>query len=549
MLRRRWQKALGRSLVVAALACSLVLPALGQTPARATSSRAGGGTLTVAASTDLASLDPAIAYTDWAGYNTVHNIFDGLLDFKPGTVQLEPAIAAAMPTISSGGLLWTFTLRKGVLFQEPVNREVHAADFKYSWERVLNPKTASPGAGFFMSIVGAKEFVAGKAAAVSGIMVRGPYTLQVRLVKPYVPFKYVTAMTFASVVPREIVEMYPKDFSHHVVGTGAFRLAQWVPGQTVVLERNPRYFRAGLPHADRVVFNIGTLASTAVLQVQRGQADIPSDELSTTDYLSLTKDPQWAARIIRAPSVATTYVFLNTLVPPLTNKLVRQAIAMALNKKRITNVAQAGMAAVTGGVLPPLMPCYTPHLKTWPYNPAKAKALLAQAGYPHGFTTTIMAWGTTVAHATVAQMMQRDLAAIGITANIKMLIGSTFFSLLTTPKAVPMALAAWSLDYPDPSDFFDPILTTAAAQNGGSNWSFYSNPTVDALTAQADQELNPARRCALYHKIEQIVVTDAPWVPLWTPVHETIVSSRVAGFYISPIWYDFDFANYSVKEG
>jgi len=534
----------GKRLASALLACVLVAPALSQQPARADSSRAaGGGSLTVTTQADIPSLDPAIAY-DWTGYNTIHNIFDGLLDYKPGTLQLEPSIAASWPKISADGLVWTFTLRKGVMFQAPVNREVHASDFKFSWERILNPKTASPGVGFFLSIAGAKEYNAGKAKDVSGIKALGPYTLQVRLVKPYVPFKYVCAMTFAYVVPREIVEKYPKDFSHHAVGTGAFRLAQWVPGQKIVLERNPHYFQAGLPHLDKVTFMIGPAPNVAILQVQRGEADIPTDEIPAEDYLSLKTDPQWANKIYRIPSVAVAYMFMNTQVPPLTNKSVRQAIAMAIDKRRIIAVGTAGLGKVTGGVLPPLMPCYNPNLKTWPYDVTQARKLLAKAGYPHGFSTTITASGTSLGQARVEQVIQRDLSQIGIKAKIKMAIGSTYTTLITTPKAVQIAQTSWTLDYPDPSDFIDPILTTVASENGGSNFAFYRNPTVDALAAKADQEQDQAKRCSLYHQIEQIIVTDAPWVPLYTPEHATIVSSHVAGFYMSPIWYEFDFKYY-----
>jgi ABC-type transport system substrate-binding protein len=220
---------------------------------------------------------------------------------------------------------------------------------------------------------------------------------------------------------------------------------------------------------------------------------------------------------------------------------------MAINKKRMIAVGSAGLGTVTGGVLPPLMPCYSSGLKTLPYDPAAARKLLAKAGYPNGFSTTITASGTAVSQARVEQVMQQELAAIGIKATIKMAIGSAYVTLITTPKAVAIAQTGWTLDYPDPSDFIDPILTTQASLNGGSNFAFYRNPTVDALAAQADAELNPTKRCDLYHQIEQTIVTDAPWVPLYTPVHATIVSSHVANFYMSPIWYGFDFEYYGAK--
>jgi ABC-type transport system substrate-binding protein len=504
-----------------------------------------GGTLTATTNADFGDFDPAISYA-WANYNTLHDVFNGLLGYQPNSLTLTPDIAAGMPAVSANGLVWTFTLRHGVMFQAPVNREVRASDFKYSWERVLNPKTASPGAGFFLDIVGARAYSAGKARDVSGIEVLGPYTLRITLARPYVPFKYVCAMTFAYVVPHEIADKYPKDFSHHAVGTGAFMLSQWIQGQKLVLVKNPHYFHKGLPYLDRVVFNVGVQNSVAILQVQRGQADVPTDELNGLDYLNASSDPRWKGRIFSVPSVATNYMWMDTLVPPFTNRSVRQAIAMAIDKRRIIAVATGGLGKATSGVLPPLMPCYSSNLQGWSYNPTRARQLLAKAGYPQGFSTTILANGSSLSSATVEQVIQRDLAQIGIKADIKLATSSTYTTLISTPKAVQIGQTAWTLDFPDPSDFIDPILTSTAAVQGGSNFAFYRNPTVDALAAQADQDQNAAHRCATYHRIEQTIVGDAPWVPLYTPEHATLVSPSVTHFYMSPLWYEFDFAYYQM---
>jgi ABC-type transport system substrate-binding protein len=535
-----------RSLVTVLLIGVVLLPARGVSPVRANTAHSPyGGTLTATTSADFGDFDPAISYA-WANFNTLHNVFNGLLGYKQDSLTLMPDIATGMPVVSADGLVWTFTLRHGVMFQPPVNREVHASDFKYSWQRVLNPKTASPGATFFLDIVGARAFNAGKAKDVSGIQVLGPYSLRIRLVKPYVPFKYVAAMTFGYVVPHEIADKYPKDFSHHAVGTGAFMLSQWIPSQKLVLVRNPHYFHSGLPYLDKVIFNVGVQNSVAILQVQRGQVDVPTDELNGLDYLNVSSDSRWRNRVFRVASVATSYMWMDTLSPPFNNRLVRQAVAMAINKRRIIAVATAGLGKATGGVLPPLMSCSNPNLRAWPYDPARARKLLAQAGYPHGFSTTILANGASLSTTNVEQIIQRDLAQIGITANIKLATSSTYTTLISTPKAVPIGQTSWTLDFPDPSDFIDPILTSTAAVQGGSNFAFYRNPTVDALAAKADEEQNSAKRCSLYRQLEQTVVSDAPWVPLYTPEHATVVSPRVTKFYLSPLWYEFDFEHYQM---
>ena len=538
---------LARWVVALMLAGMALMPAYGRAVARASTAHGPyGGTLIADTQADIGDLDPAISQ-NWAAYNLLQDVFNGLLGYKPDSTVLTPDIANGWPVISKDGLTWTFTLKHGVMFQPPVNREVHASDFKYSWERMLNPKTASPGVSFFMDIVGAKEYNAGKAKDVTGIRVLGPYTLQVRLLKPYVPFKYIMASVYAYVVPHEIADKYPKDFSHHAVGTGPFMLGQWIPGQKFVLVRNPHYFHKGLPYLDKVVFNVGVQPSVAVLQVQRGEADVPTDEISGLDYLRVNSNPQWKNRIFRVPTVATQYIFMDTLVPPFNNHLVRQAVAMAIDKERIIKVATAGLGTPTQGILPPLMPCYDPTIHGWPYDPSRARALLAKAGYPHGFSTTILADVTSLSQATTEQIMQHDLAQIGIKADIKTAISSTYDTLVATPKAVAIGQNGWTLDYPDPSDFIDPILTSSAAVQGGANKAFYRNTTVDALAAAADQEFNQAKRCSLYHQAEQIIVNDAPWVPLYTPQHATVVSPRLTRFWMNPIWYEFDFAYYQMS--
>ena len=322
----------------------------------------------------------------------VPNVFEGLLGYKPQSTELVPLLAADMPTISEDGAVYTFTLRQGVKFQAPVDREVTADDFRYSWLRVLNPETASPGASFLFDIAGAQEYFEGKADDVSGIQVLDPYTLQIELAEPTAYFPYIFAMTFTMVVPHEIVDQYPKDFSQHAVGTGPFMLKTWVRDQYVEFVRNPEYWREGLPYLDGVTLKVVTQPTVAVQQIQRGEADVFTDSaIPPLDYLQLQGDPRWSNQVFSIPTLRTAYLWMNTAVSPLDNKLVRQAIAMAIDKENIIAVATGGLAQPTGGILPPGMPCYDPDLETWPYDPARARELLTEAGYPDGFSTTILA--------------------------------------------------------------------------------------------------------------------------------------------------------------
>ncbi|MFS8543257.1 MAG: ABC transporter substrate-binding protein, partial [Limnochordales bacterium] len=179
-----------------------------------------GGSMVVTFLTDVTTLDPAIGY-DWQNWSIIKSMFDGLMDYEPGTTQLRPQLAERFE-VSEDGLTYTFYLRRGVKFHN--GREVVASDVKYSLERVLTPATQSPGLGFYLTIEGAQEFVDGQAAEVTGIRVLDDYTVQFKLARPDAAFLHVLALNFAHVVPRAEVERYGADFGHNPVGSGAFKL-------------------------------------------------------------------------------------------------------------------------------------------------------------------------------------------------------------------------------------------------------------------------------------------------------------------------------------
>jgi ABC-type transport system substrate-binding protein len=531
----------------AAQSGTLIAPTTNAMQADSTPTPSYGGTLVGTTDGDIETFDPAISW-EWANWSTLPNVFEGLLGYKPQSTELVPLLAAEMPIVSEGGAVYTVTLRRGVKFQAPVNREVTADDVKYSWMRVLNPETASPGITFFFDIVGAQEYFQGEAEDVPGIRVLDPYTLQIELVAPKAYFQYIFALTFAMVVPHEIVEQYPQDFSHHAVGTGPFMLKTWVRDQYVEFVRNPDYWREDLPYLDGVTLKVVTQPTVAVQQIQRGEADVFTDPtIPPLDYLQLKSDPRWSKQLFTLPTLRTAYLWMNTAVSPLDNKMVRQAIAMAIDKEKIIAVATGGLAQPTGGIFPPGMPCYDPDLEIWPYDPARAREVLTEAGYPDGFSTTILASQTAVSQATVEQVIQSNLAEIGIKADIRLATGSTYTTLLRS-KENQLGQTSWGADYPDPSIFINPLLTSAAVGEAGSNFAWYSNPTVDELAAQADKTLDESARCDLYHRIEQTIVDDAPWLPLYTTTFVSLISPRVKQFWINPTYAAFDFAYYQISE-
>lgn len=231
-----------------------------------------GGDIVVTYQNDVATLDPAIGY-DWQNWSMIKSLFDGLMDYRPGTTELVNDLAESY-AISEDGKVYTFVLRKGVKFHN--GREVTAADVKYSLERTVNPKTQSPGAGFFSPIAGYDEEASGKSTTLSGIEVVDDHTVKITLKEPNATFLHVLALNFASVVPREEVEKWGADFGKHPVGSGAFELQEWKLGQELIFRKNPNYFKAGVPRLDHIKFEMGQDPSVALLRLEKAKWILPA---------------------------------------------------------------------------------------------------------------------------------------------------------------------------------------------------------------------------------------------------------------------------------
>ncbi|HBF39016.1 MAG TPA: peptide ABC transporter substrate-binding protein [Firmicutes bacterium] len=487
-------------------------------------------TMTVSFQTDITTLDPAIGY-DWQNWSIIKSMFNGLMDYKPGTTQLIPDLAASY-TVSPDGKTYTFKLRQHVTFGN--GREVTASDVKYSLERVLDPQTQSPGSGFYTNIAGADEFSAGKAKTVTGITVPDKYTVKFTLVKPNAAFLHTMALNFAFVVPKEAVAKYGKDFGHHPVGTGAFYLKEWVLGQRLVLAKNPHYHVANQPLLDEIVFQIGLDPTVALLKLQHGEIDLLGDGIPSSRFVEVMKDPKLKKLIVEASQLQTGYVTINTQMKPFDNVKVRQALNMAVNKPRIIQVIN-GRASVANQILPPLMPGYDPSYKGYPYDPAGAKKLLAEAGFPNGFSTVLYA-NNVDPNPRIAQMLQQDLANIGIKVELKTLAQSTVIEAGGTKATAPLVWSggmAWIADYPDPNDFYWPILGSASAAPGGWNWAWYAKAEFDKRAESADVISDPAqqgKRIKLWQGIfTDIMKEDAPWIPIFNEKRYALHSARIGG--------------------
>lgn len=524
---------MNRWLVSTALALTLAWPAAAQDYTPDPDARAGGA-ITITYKDDVATLDPAIGY-DWQNWSMIKSLFDGLMDYVPGTTTLRPGLAESYE-ISPDGLTYTFRLRPGVKFHN--GREMTAEDVKYSLDRVTNPQTQSPGAGFFGSIAGFENAGPG---GLSGVEVVDPLTVKITLARPDATFLHVMALNFASVVAKEAVDAAGADFGKTPVGTGAFRLAEWTLGQRLVFEKNADYWRAGVPYLDRVVFEVGQEPVVALLRLQNGEVDVPGDGIPPAKFQEVMGDPAQAARVVQGGQLHTGYITLNVTQPPFDKPEVRKAVNMAVNKERITQIIN-GRAVPASQPLPPSMPGYTAGYAGYPHDVAGARALLAQAGLADGFETDLYVMNTDP-NPRIAQAIQQDLAAIGIRANIQSLAQANVIEAGGAGTA-PMIWSggmAWIADFPDPSNFYGPILGCAGAGEGGWNWSKFCDAALDAKAIAADSLSDPAQseaRLKLWSEVYMGVMDQAPWVPVFNEERYTMKSERMGGadaLYVDPV--------------
>jgi ABC-type transport system substrate-binding protein len=522
-----------RLLASTALMLTLALPATAQDYTPDPNAKPGGS-ITVTYKDDVATLDPAIGY-DWQNWSMIKSLFDGMMDYVPGTTTLRPGLAESY-ALSEDGLTYTFKLRPGVKFHN--GREMTADDVKYSLDRVTNPATQSPGAGFFGSIAG---YDAAGDAGLSGVKVIDPLTVEITLSRPDATFLHVMALNFASVVPKEAVDAAGDDFGKQPVGTGAYKLAEWTLGQRLVFEKNADYWRAGVPYLDSVVFEVGQEPVVALLRLQNGEVDVPGDGIPPAKFQEVMADPAQAERVVVGGQLHTGYITLNVTTPPFDKVEVRKAVNMAINKDRIVQIIN-GRAVPATQPLPPSMPGYTAGYAGYAYDVEGAKALLAEAGVADGFETDLYVMNTDP-NPRIAQAIQQDLAAIGIKANIQSLAQANVIEAGGAGTA-PMIWSggmAWIADFPDPSNFYGPILGCAGAVEGGWNWSKFCDAALDAKATEADSMADPAKvadRMALWSDVYIGVMEQAPWVPVFNEERYTMKSPRMGGedaLYVDPV--------------
>jgi len=479
--------------------------------------RGGAGsprTLVYYESYDPRSLDPALS-TDVPTGEMVTLLFDGLTAFDADG-RLVPGLSDGW-TVDRAGRHYVFHLRTGAKFHDggPLTAGAVVASFR----RVLDSRTTGGRAWPLLPIAGAAEFAAGKRADVSGLRALADTAVAIDLAEPLAIFPKFLAMPVASIVP----DPAPADLAQRPVGTGPWRFVSWQHDDQLTFAKNPGYW-GGAPLADTLRVRIipEPLTLAAEFEARRVSViEIPFSETARWQNLH----PTW---LVRKPALRVIYLALNNRRGALQDVRVRQAINYGVDVGEILRGVYADRGIRARGAIPPVLPGGDTTRAGYTYDPERARALLASAGYANGLDLQLWISATNVPLARVAEAIQAHLARIGIRAEIVARDASSQRAAARAGKA-DMALLDWWADYPDADNFLYPLFASASFGPGG-NYAFYSDPATDSLIAAARRTTNDSARVALYRRIDERVYRAAPWLYLWFPVDLWARQPYVAGW-------------------
>ncbi len=491
-------------------------------------------------SAGISSLDPI--YTRslenmWA----VNQLFDGLVELD-STLKIVPLIAKKWEILDSGKT-YKFTLRKQVFFQTnedfPKAREVTAKDFVYSFNRILDPKWASPGKWIFNRVDIENE---------GGFSAPNDSTFVIHLKDAFPPFLGMLSMQYCNVVPQEAVEFYGKDFRSHPLGTGPFKFAFWYENIALVFHKNPDFWQSdsrgkSLPYLDAVKIDFVKDVSAEYLGLLKGNYDFISgihnsykDELLDPNG-NLNPLYQDKIHFQRTPFIKTDYlgILVDTSLgivkeSPLRNRWVRQAINLGINRKEMIKYLRNNAVFNAGhGFIPKGLPSYDESLDYgYHYNPQAAKDLLNKAGYNANHRPPKITLSTTADYVDLCEYIQHNLEEIGLEVSIDVLPSSAHREGVSKSK-ITFFRKSWLADYVDAENFLGLFYSKNFAPNG-PNYTHYSNPEFDRLFEKASKEINDEIRYDLYQKMDAIVMRDSPVIPLFYDQVSHFISNDIEYF-------------------
>lgn len=494
-------------------------------------------------SAGISSLDPAFA-RDQANIWADNQIFNGLIQLD-NNLHIKPCLAKNW-VISDSGRTYTFAVRDNVyfhnneVFADSIGRKMTAHDISYSLQRVLNPKTLSPGAVWLKNIVSLDN--------------NGNYDIQspddstiiIKLKSAFSPFLGRLSMPYFSVVAKEAVEFYGADFSRNPVGTGPFYLKMWKEGVKMVLLKNERYFETingkQLPHIDAVAISFIIDKQSVFLEFIKGNVDFISGiDPSYKDELLLpngTLNPKYNDKInlLRAPYLNTEYLgFLmkNNKDSILMDKRIRKAINYGFDRNKMmrylrNNIGVAG----NNGFVPVGMPGFeNGETKGYFFSPDSTLSLLKQAGFPNGKGLPVITLSTTSAYLDICKYIQQETSKLGITMEIDVHQPASLRQMVANAR-MPFFRGSWIADYADPENY----LALFYSENhcpAGANYTHFTSTEIDDLYVQARSETNDSIRTEIYRYMDQKIIDEAPVIVLYYDEALRFASKKVEGLGIN----------------
>ena len=478
---------------------------------------------------DPPTLDPHLS-GDTTSAGVVVEIYSGLVALNTD-LQLVPDIADRWE-ISQDGLTYTFHIRENARFHD--GKPITASDFKWSLERAASPDTASPVADTYLGdIIGVDDVLEGNSTDISGVKVIDDRTLQIEIDAPKAYFLAKMTYPTAYVLDRENVESGGDSWTDAPNGSGPFRLAEYTVGEVIVLERNENFYLEP-PHLDSVIMHLAGGQSMAMYE--NDEIDITGVGLFELDRVLDPNEPLNKELVIAPPSFTTFYIGFNATEPPFDDPKFRQALTHAVDKDLIANEVLSTLVTPAYGVLPPGFPGYNANLVGLEYDPDLARQLLSESKYPDAETRpriviTVPGTGGSIGldMEVVIEMWRQEL---GVEVEIQQVEWATYLQDLNANRFQAFGGSGWQADYPDPQDFLDILFHTDSKQNHTS----YSNPELDAILEQARTEPDVERRVELYHQAEELIVQDAPLLPLWyTGEQYVLIKDHIEDYRLTPM--------------
>ena len=493
----------------------------------------------------IQSLDPAYASGQAATW-VCNMLYNGLVDLDD-SLHIVPMIAKHW-TISPDGKTYTFELRDDVyfhnthfyFFEKPP--KITAADFVYSFNRIVNPEVASPGAWIFQK-------VAKKTQGEYAFIALNDTLFQIVLTEPFPPFLGILAMKYASVVPQEVVEKYGKDFRKFPVGTGPFRFQRWEEGIKLVLRKNENYFEKDennepLPYLDAVSISFIIDKQVAFMEFMKGNLDFISGIEACYKDALLTKEgtlqEEYAHKITLQTGTYLNTEYLGFLLKkkennPLLIKEVRQAINYGFDREKMLKYLRNNMGyAGTSGFVPIGMASFNPEkVKGYHFNPKKALELLQKSGYPNGEGLPEIPLSVSASYVDLCQYIQHELNKIGIRISLQVQQAAQQRQMMRNYQ-LPFFRGSWICDYPDAENYLS-LFYAKNLQPHGSNYTHYVNPNFDKLFEKSQTILDENIRNEYYAKLDSMLMEDAPVVVLFYDKKVRFIQKNIHGLDNSPV--------------